>query len=72
MVEVEINEKRKRVAEDLARELKRKKYRVYIVRDTKGLYPIYKVRVEKFKNRYDAQKTSAKLLREGYPARIYP
>jgi len=49
-----------------------KDYNVYIVEDTKGNYPIYKVRVGKFKNRYDVEKAAAQLLNKGYPARIYP
>ena len=48
------------------------KYSSYIVKERKGNYLLYKVRVGKFKDRYDAQKVSSKLLNEGYPARIYP
>ncbi|MCQ9206138.1 MAG: SPOR domain-containing protein [Omnitrophica bacterium] len=62
----------KKNALGLAKELKRKKYKVYVVRDTKGIYPIYKVRVEKFRDRNSAQNVSVKLRRQGYPARIYP
>lgn len=55
----------------LAEELK-DEYFSYIVSEKKGDYLFYKVRVGRFKNRYDAQKISSKLLNEGYPARIYP
>ena len=55
----------------LVEELK-DKYSSYIVKERKGNYLLYKVRVGKFKDRYDAQKVSSKLLNEGYPARIYP
>jgi len=47
-------------------------YSPYIVKEKKGNYLLYKVRVGRFKNRYDVQKVSSKLLNEGYPARIYP
>ena len=44
----------------------------YIVEDRKGSFPIYKVRVGKYKERFEAQKVSKDLLDKGYPARIYP
>jgi len=44
----------------------------YIVKEKKGNYLLYKVRVGRFKSRYDAEKVSSKLLNDGYPARIYP
>lgn len=49
-----------------------KGYQVCVVKDTKGSYPLYKVRVGKYKDRRNAQKASLKLINEGYPARIYP
>lgn len=55
----------------LAEEL-RDDYSAYIVEDKKSTYPIYKVRIGRFKSYYDAKKVSAKLLNEGYPTRIYP
>lgn len=55
----------------LVEELKNK-YSAYIIEDKKSSYPIYKVRVGKFKSRSEAQKVSLKLLNEGYPAQIYP
>ncbi len=55
----------------LVEELK-DEYSPYIVKERKGNYLLYKVRVGKFKNRYDAQKVSSELLNGGYPARIYP
>lgn len=50
----------------------REEYSPYIAKEKKGHYFIYKVRIGRFKNRYDAQKISSKLLNEGYPAQIYP
>lgn len=47
-------------------------YSPYIVKEKKGSYLLYKVRVGKFKNRYDVQKVWSELLNQGYPARIYP
>ena len=61
----------KKNALSLAEKLKGE-YSSYIVKEKKGNYLFYKVRVGRFKNRYDAQKVSSKLLNEGYPARIYP
>jgi tetratricopeptide (TPR) repeat protein len=55
----------------LVEELK-DKYSPYIVEDKKGSYPLYKVRVGRFKSRYDAENVLSRLLNEGYPARIYP
>lgn len=49
-----------------------KDYHVYIAEDKKGSFPLYKVRVGKFKDRYETQKVFLKLRDEGYPARIYP
>lgn len=61
----------KKNALSLAEELKGE-YSSYIVREKKGRYLLYKVRVGRFKNRYDAQKVSSRLLNDGYPTRIYP
>lgn len=47
-------------------------YKAYIVKDKKGGYLLYKVRVGKFKTRYDVEKTAAQLRDQGYPASIYP
>ncbi len=58
-------------ARSLTEELK-SQYSSYIVEDKKGSYPIYKVRVGRFKSRYEAQKVSLELLDQGYPVRIYP
>ena len=55
----------------LVEELK-EEYSPYIVKEKKGSYILYKVRVGRFKNRYDAQKVWSELLNQGYPARIYP
>ncbi|MCF7907477.1 MAG: tetratricopeptide repeat protein [Candidatus Omnitrophica bacterium] len=46
--------------------------KAYIVEGKSGAYPIYKVRVGKFKKRYDADKVAQDLRSQGYPASIYP
>lgn len=58
-------------AQRLKEELSQK-YKAYIVEDKKGNYPIYKVRVGKFKKREEVEKVAAKLRNKGYPVRIYP
>ena len=58
-------------ARSLVEELK-SEYSSYIVEDKKGSYPIYKVRVGRFKSSYEARKVSSRLLNAGYPTRIYP
>ena len=55
----------------LSQELK-KDYSTYIVNDTKGNFSLYKVRVGKFKSRYDVEKVATQLRNKGYPSRIYP
>ena len=55
----------------LVEELK-DEYSPYIVKERKGNYLLYKVRVGKFKDHYQAKKIASKLLNQGYPARIYP
>jgi len=47
-------------------------YYSYIIEDKKGSFPIYKVRVGKYKDRFEAQKVFDALLNKGYPAHIYP
>jgi len=49
-----------------------KEYNAYIVSDTKNGQVIHKVRVGKYKSRYQAQKSYLTLLDKGYPAQIYP
>ncbi len=49
-----------------------KDFSAYMVEETNGNYTIYKVRVGKFKDRYDVEKIAKQLLDKGYPARIYP
>tara|TARA_B100000315_G_C14534821_1_gene567925 strand:+ start:309 stop:1037 length:729 start_codon:yes stop_codon:yes gene_type:complete len=44
------------------------KYKIYIVEDNR----VYKVRVGRYKDRYDVEKIAKKLDQEGYPTRIYP
>ena len=48
------------------------KYDVYILEDKSGNYVLYKVRVGKFKDREEAERTWGKLVKQGYPARIFP
>jgi len=48
------------------------KYQSYIVEDKEDQYPIYKVRVGKFKKRDQTENVAHQLLESGYPARIYP
>jgi tetratricopeptide (TPR) repeat protein len=50
----------------------RNKYSVYIVEDRKGGYSLHKVRVGDFKRREDAQRIYSALLKQGYPAHLYP
>lgn len=45
---------------------------VYIEEESNKNVNIYKVRIGKFKNKGEAQKTTHKLLNQGYPAKIYP
>lgn len=47
-------------------------YPVYIVKEKTKDLTLYKVRVGKFSKRNEAKRISLKLLKEGYPARIYP
>lgn len=47
-------------------------YSVYIFNDKKQGYTLYKVRVGDFKNRGEAESIYAKLISQGYPARVYP
>jgi tetratricopeptide (TPR) repeat protein len=49
-----------------------KNYSVYIVEEQKVSYTLYKVRVGKFRDRKEAQEVSYRLIKEGYPTRIYP
>jgi tetratricopeptide (TPR) repeat protein len=48
------------------------KYESYIITDKVDDYVLYKVRVGKFKDRKEAERTWGKLVKQGYPARIYP
>ncbi|MDP2922814.1 MAG: SPOR domain-containing protein [Candidatus Omnitrophota bacterium] len=45
---------------------------IYIVEDKKEGNVLYKVRAGKFASRKDAEKVYIKLIKKGYPARIYP
>ncbi|MCF7873380.1 MAG: tetratricopeptide repeat protein [Candidatus Omnitrophica bacterium] len=45
---------------------------VFIVEKKNQDFPIYKVRVGKFKDRYSVEKLAEKLQNQGYPTRIYP
>lgn len=48
------------------------KYDAYILEDKSGSYVLYKVRVGKFKDRKEAERTWGRLVKQGYPARIFP
>ena len=48
------------------------KYDVYILEDKNENYTLYKVRVGKFKDRKEAEKTWGRLVKQGYPAKIFP
>jgi len=48
------------------------KYDVYIIEDKSGSYVLYKVRVGKFKDRKEAERMWGRLVKQGYPARIFP
>ncbi|MCK9614164.1 MAG: SPOR domain-containing protein [Candidatus Omnitrophica bacterium] len=48
------------------------KYDVYILEDKNENYVLYKVRVGKFKDRKEAERTWGRLVKQGYPARIFP
>jgi len=61
----------KRNALSLFNELE-KDYKPYIEEEAKNGYPIYKVRVGRFKKKYQADKVCLNLRDKGYPARIYP
>ena len=54
------------------RETLKNDYQVYIVEEKNKNFTIHKVRVGKFKKRYDVEKTAAQLRNQGYPAKIYP
>ena len=47
-------------------------YKPYIVEEKGNGYSVYKVRVGRFKKRYDVQKVASRLINQGYPTRIYP
>lgn len=48
------------------------KYEAYILTERKNNLTLYKVRVGKFKDRKLAQEASYQLIKQGYPARIFP
>jgi tetratricopeptide (TPR) repeat protein len=48
------------------------KYDVYIFEDRNKNTTLYKVRVGKFKERKDAERIRGRLIKQGYPARIFP
>lgn len=62
----------KKNALSFAEELTGKNYPADIFEDRKGPYTLYKVRVGRYKSRYEAEKISSQLMNEGYPVRIYP
>ncbi|MDD4955970.1 MAG: SPOR domain-containing protein [Candidatus Omnitrophica bacterium] len=48
------------------------KYDVYIMEDKNAGYVLYKVRVGKFKDRKEAERMWGRLVKQGYPAKIFP
>jgi len=56
----------------LVNELEGQDYSARIEVDDRGSYPVYRVRVGRFKKRYDVEKTHESLADEGYPTHIYP
>ena len=56
----------------LVDELEGQDYSARIEVDDKGSYPIYRVRVGRFKKRYDVEKAHESLADNSYPAHIYP
>ena len=48
------------------------KYKPYLVENRDEGVALYKVRVGRYKQRYDVEKIAQELLDEGYPAKIYP
>ena len=48
------------------------KYDVYILEDKNENYVLYKVRVGKFNDRKEAERMWGRLVKHGYPARIFP
>jgi tetratricopeptide (TPR) repeat protein len=49
-----------------------KKYKLHIIEERNGSYPLFKVRIGRYSSRNEVEKVSASLLDEGYPVRIYP
>jgi tetratricopeptide (TPR) repeat protein len=56
----------------LFNELKAKYDDAYISENGKSSQPIYKVRIGKFKKRYDVEKLANQLKKEGYAVKIFP
>lgn len=48
------------------------KYDTYLLEEKKENYTLYKVRLGKFKTRSEAEKIWGRLVKQGYPAHIYP
>jgi tetratricopeptide (TPR) repeat protein len=48
------------------------KYDVYMLDEKREGTMLYKVRVGKFKDRKEAERVCGRLIKQGYPARIYP
>ncbi|MFA5271783.1 MAG: tetratricopeptide repeat protein [Candidatus Omnitrophota bacterium] len=48
------------------------KYDTYLVEEKKENYILHKVRLGKFKTRKEAEKIWGRLVKQGYPAHIYP
>lgn len=61
----------KKNALNMSKELSAK-YDTYLVEEKTENYMLYKVRLGKFKNRKEAEKIWGRLVKQGYPAHIYP
>lgn len=48
------------------------KYDTYVIEDKNENYVLYKVRIGKFKERKEAEHIRGRLIKQGYPARIFP
>ncbi len=48
------------------------KYKPYIIEEKADKYTLYKVRIGKFKDRKKAEMVWGKLIKQGYPAHIFP
>jgi len=59
-------------AQRLAQKLKEKNYPAYLEAGKSGGKLYYRVKVGKYQSKYEAEVVQKKLLKEGYPTKIYP